>query len=182
MWRSKRRYLCQIVAAGAKLKQKGSTQLDEATTPHPQRQCEDAARSNIGAGVWAFLSKLWSTIPKGKPRLLGALFHPIRGQRVKYIPHQRSSYWGPHSVRQEKNHHFVGIWSVLCHLHRWWSICREVCGAHGDSDIAEKLGRPDVVRLAQLLRSSRLCRIFGTQIMGPRGSGWNGRDPLWPWF
>ena len=30
-------------------------------------RCEDAARSNIGAGVWAFLSKLWSTIPKGKP-------------------------------------------------------------------------------------------------------------------
>ena len=41
-------------------------------------------------------------------------------------------------------------------------------------DAAEKLGGPDPLRLAQLLRSKRHCRIFGTQFMGPRGSGRNG--------
>ena len=67
-----------------------------------------------------------------------------------------------------------------CHPQLWrrWSLCRQVCGVYGDADAAEKLGGRDIVRLAQFLRSSRLCRIFGTQIMGSRRWRWNGWDPL----
>ena len=90
------------------------------------------------------------------------------GLAIEICCDQTSSGWGPHCGREKKSHHFVGQWSVLRQFWWWWSICQQVCGVHGDSDAAEKLGRPDVVRLAQFLRSSRLRRIFGTQIVGIR--------------
>ena len=40
----------------------------------------------------------------------------------------------------------------------------------------------DPLRLAQLLRSSRLRGILRTQLMGSRGSRWNGRDSVRLWF
>ena len=72
--------------------------------------------------------------------------------------------WGPHPNMTI----LLAKWSVLREFWWWWwwSICRQICGVHGDCHATAKLGRPDIVRLAQLLRSSRLGRIFGTQIMG----------------
>ena len=108
--------------------------------------------------------------------------HCTGGLAIEVHCDQTSSGWGPHCGRKKKSHHFVGQWSVLRQFRWWWSICQQVCGVHGDSDAAEKLGRPDVVRLAQFLWSSRLCGIFGAQLMGPWRSEWNGWDPLRLWF
>ena len=37
-------------------------------------------------------------------------------------------------------------------------------------------------RLAHFFRSSRLCRIFGAQLMGSRRSEWNGWNSVWVWI
>ena len=93
--------------------------------------------------------------PVGKDLTVGAK----RNIRFLFAPTVRSS---------PEYDHFVGQWSVLREFWWWWwSICRQVCGVHGDCHATAKLGRPDTIRLAQFLRRSRLGRIFGTQIMDP---------------
>ena len=93
--------------------------------------------------------------------------HCTGGLAIEVHCDQTSSEWGPHCGGKKKSHHFVGQWSVLRQFWWWWFICQQVCGVHGDSDAAEKLGRPDVVRLAQFLRGSRLCGIFGPKSWDP---------------
>ena len=93
--------------------------------------------------------------PVGEDLTVGAK----RNIRFLFAPTVRSS---------PEYDHFVGQWSVLREFWWWWwSICRQVCGVHGDCHATAKLGRPDTIRLAQFLRRSRLGRIFGTQIMDP---------------
>ena len=134
--------------------------------------CESKlARQGVGGG---------RDLPRWAQRLFWK--HCPRWQQIEICRDQTSSGWGPHGGRQAKCHHFAGQWSIHRQLWRWWSICWQVRRAHGDSDAAEKLGGPDPLRLAQLLRSKRHCRIFGTQLMGPRGSGRNGWDSLRLWF
>ena len=107
--------------------------------------------------------------------------HCPRGLEIEIRRDQTSSGWGPYSGCQEKSHHFAGQWSVLREFWWWWSVCRQICGVHGDCHATAKLGRPDTIRLAQLFRSSRLGRIFGTQIMGSGRSRWNGWDSVRLW-
>ena len=107
--------------------------------------------------------------------------HCPRRLEVEICCDQTSSGWGPHGGNEKKSHHFVGQWSIHRQLWRWWSLCRQICGAHGDCHATAKLGGRDPLRLAQFLWSSRLCRIFGTQIMGCRRSGWNGWDFVRLW-
>ena len=77
--------------------------------------------------------------------------HRAGGPSFEVLWDQTSSGWGPHGGCQAKCHHFVGLWAVLREFWWWWSLCRQVCGAHGDCHAAAKLGGRDPLRLAQFL-------------------------------